>query len=247
MCSMQKLHVMKPASRKITIGLLMAVYNAAPLLAQFLPRHVPYFDEIIIVHDGPAVDDTLEVARRLSPWGITIATRYRQGYCEPVRQICLGMATTAWCLALDADEELTREFLGQMRSKVAWATSEGIDGLALGRLETNGEITFHPRLFKRGRAYFSDLIHTNVEGLTTIRMVGKGDPQKRTGDYQMIHHPATEVGASFGRGRADQGEEEALQEKKRRYSHIQDTLRLKYGEYHPELLPTLTVPYLEEK
>jgi len=219
----------------VTIGLLMAVYNAEFLLRELLPYHAPHFDEVIVVHDGPVVDDTLDVAHSI-PNCRAIATRYRQGYCEPVRQIALGMATTDWCLALDDDEQLTGPFLQIMRAKVAWAENNGVDGFTLGRLETNHEVTFHPRLFKRGRAYFSDVIHTNVFGLQNTRLVGRGEPLERKGDYQIIHHPTAIIGAQRGRGRADNDDPVILQEKKRRYAHVQQFLRLKYGEYHPELL-----------
>jgi glycosyltransferase involved in cell wall biosynthesis len=223
---MQDLHV--------TIGLLMAVYKPGDRLAWSLERHAYYFDEVIVVHDGPA-EQSLELVTKY-PHCRTIATLYRQGYCEPVRQIALGMATTTWCLALDDDEELITEFLAKMREVVAQAEAEGLDGIGLNRLEINGITTLHARLFRRGRAYFTDVIHTNVSGLRNVR-------KHEGSEYQIVHRSETEIATAY-RGRLpDRGDADALQEKKDRYAHVQRVLRLKYGRWHPELMAHLSVNY----
>jgi glycosyltransferase involved in cell wall biosynthesis len=63
-------------------------------------------DEIIVVHDGPCEDKTLEIAAK---YRATIIIAPRAASAEPNRPLCYEAAHGDWILQLDADEFLSDE------------------------------------------------------------------------------------------------------------------------------------------
>ncbi len=87
------------------ISLCMIVKNEADNLPQCLTSAQPYVDEIIVVDTGSA-DNTVEIAHQ---YGAKVS---HFSWCDDfaaARNAGLSLATGAWILVLDADEELVVE------------------------------------------------------------------------------------------------------------------------------------------
>ncbi len=189
----------------------------------------PWVDETVIVVDGePDAATEAELAAAVATSGaVKVVRAPYEGYCEPQRARGLAECTGDWVLVGDTDEQFRPTFRTGLRSLVQSAEQDGYDGLMLVRLEFNlpsGPLTRHPRLFRRGRAYFTDLIHTNVQGLRRV---------KELPGYHFTHFSATD---------GPDAKQEAVLEKKRRYAAIQARLREKYAG-RPEILRGLQVDY----
>lgn len=206
------------------ISFLIVVRNEEKLLEQRLLEIDPFVDEIIVVHDGECEDGSLNVARRFTDQ--VIVAPY-QGYCEPQRQVGLERCTGDWVLVGDADEEFTLIFRKSLYHLAQTAEQCACDGIILNRKEVNlgGELTRHCRFFKRGLAYFSDVIHTNVQGVQNVLELP---------GYQMIHHSQTD---------GPNSDPQVVLEKNKRYAAVQARLREKYAD-QPDILVGLNVNYM---
>ncbi len=89
----------------LTIGLVANVYNEAKALPGWLETHLPFFDDVRVLHSGPnneySNDGTIEI---LEKWNIPVQ------YCSidegfgVVRTKALRMCPCDWIMLLDADE-----------------------------------------------------------------------------------------------------------------------------------------------
>lgn len=204
------------------ISFLIVVRHDAAMLEQRLREIDPFVDEIVVVHDGECEDGSVDVARRFTD---KVIVAPHEGYCEPQRQVGLLECSGDWVLVGDADEEFELDFRNALYHWAKVSTQSRCDGLVLNRKELNlgGQVTKHCRFFKRGVAYFSDIIHTNVQGVERyLRIPG----------VHFVHYSRTD-------GDADP---EAVLEKKRRYATVQKRLREKYAD-QPEVLQHLSVDY----
>lgn len=132
---------------------------------------VAWADEIIVVDSG-STDETAAIARQM---GARVYEHDWPGF-GPQKNRALGYATKNWVLSLDADERVTP----QLRSEIQAVMRNGgsADAYLVSRLSNYcGRFMRHsgwypdllPRLFKRGKARFSDdLVHEGliVEGST---------------------------------------------------------------------------------
>lgn len=94
---------------KITFGLV--VYHEEALIQRCLDSLKGVANEIIIVHDGPCADATLEIARRYTD---KIWVQERLGGSDPHRLFILQQSVNDWVFMIDADEFLSaglRDFL----------------------------------------------------------------------------------------------------------------------------------------
>jgi len=79
----------------------LIVYNEAAIIEHCLQSLVGLADEIIVVHDGPCTDATLEIARRFTDH---VFVRDRIGEAEPHRVFSYEQAQSDWVIQIDADE-----------------------------------------------------------------------------------------------------------------------------------------------
>lgn len=73
-------------------------------------------DEIIVVHDGPCVDDSLKIARAFT--SKVFETEARAGSSEFIRPFALRQCTGDWVLVLDADERLSPPLRAAIRKLI---------------------------------------------------------------------------------------------------------------------------------
>ena len=94
-------------STAISFGLV--VYNEAGLIERCLKSIADVAAEIILVHDGPCTDATLDIARR---YGAQIFVREREEGSDPHRPFILREAKNDWVFMIDADEFLSPDLAG---------------------------------------------------------------------------------------------------------------------------------------
>ena len=93
-------------------------------------------DEIVLVHDGPCADRTLEIAARFG-CRITVAPMY--GHSEHHTPLAYEQARGEWLLGIDADEFLSDELRKGLRALVGEADREDVNGYAFFWPHWNGE------------------------------------------------------------------------------------------------------------
>jgi len=150
-----------------SLSVIVITKNEAARLPTCLAS-VAFADELIVV-DAGSTDGTADLARRMG--ARVIETQDWPGF-GPQKQRALAAATGTWVLALDADEWLDSELAAAIRSVVgsevhcdAANGPPGLAGYAVGRMSAFcGQWmragSWYPdlgvRLFRRGRARFSD-------------------------------------------------------------------------------------------
>ncbi len=86
------------------ISAVFVVYNEEKVIRTALESIKGLVDEILVVHDGPCTDKTLEICHG---YGAKTFERPYQGNAEPHRPWLYEKAKGPWILQLDADESLS--------------------------------------------------------------------------------------------------------------------------------------------
>ncbi len=152
------------------LSIILITKNEAANIRACL-ESVAWADEIIVVDSG-STDDTVAICREL---GATVHEHDWPGFGEQKNR-ALGYATKDWVLSLDADERVTPELRAEIETVLR--NESASDAYLVPRLSNYcGRFMRHsgwypdllPRLFKRGKARFSDdLVHERliIEGDT---------------------------------------------------------------------------------
>ncbi len=89
----------------LTIGLVANIYNEANALPGWLETHLPFFDDVRVLHAGPggeySTDGTLEI---LAKWRVPVEFGQIDEGFGAVRTRALRMSPCDWVMLLDADE-----------------------------------------------------------------------------------------------------------------------------------------------
>lgn len=107
------------------ISACLVVHNEEKLIKRCLDSIEKVVDEIIIVHDGPCNDKTLEIAKKYTN---KIFVRPLIGEAEPHRVFAYKKAKGGWILKIDADEFLPERTQKVIRNLV---NREDVNGYAL--------------------------------------------------------------------------------------------------------------------
>lgn len=91
-------------NRKI-ISACLVVYNEGKIIDRCLSSIKGLVDEVIIAHDGPCSDNTLEIAKKYTD---KIFILDHIGEAEPHRAFTFSKASGDWILQIDADEYLNK-------------------------------------------------------------------------------------------------------------------------------------------
>ena len=83
------------------ISACLVVYNEEKVIERCLRSIAGLADEIIVVHDGPCEDKTLEIAKKFTD---KIYIRPHIGIAEPHRVFSFETASNPWIFQIDADE-----------------------------------------------------------------------------------------------------------------------------------------------
>ncbi len=96
-------------SRLVTACLV--VHNEGEIIERCLKSLKRVTDAIVVVHDGPCVDNTLTICES---YGCFAVERKWFGMCEGHRVWTYQNTKTRWILQVDADEYLSDELVNQM-------------------------------------------------------------------------------------------------------------------------------------
>lgn len=92
----------------MAISACLVIHNEEKVLKRCLDSIASVVDEIIIVHDGPCQDASLEIAAR---YNARIIIAPRTGIAEPIRPLSYEAARYEWILQIDADEFLSDDLI----------------------------------------------------------------------------------------------------------------------------------------
>lgn len=104
-------------NNSIQLSVCLVIRNEEKLLKRCLASVHDIADEIIVIHDGPCGDRSLEIAAEYGA-RTTIVGDVPVGEAEPLRQISYEQARGDWILQLDADEFLSEELAERIPSLI---------------------------------------------------------------------------------------------------------------------------------
>jgi glycosyltransferase involved in cell wall biosynthesis len=96
----------------IKISACLVVHNEERLIVRCLDSLKGVVDEIIVVHDGPCQDQTLNISAK---YQAKFFEREFIGVAEPHRPFAYEQASGSWILQIDADECLSEELRKNIR------------------------------------------------------------------------------------------------------------------------------------
>ena len=162
--------------QKPTISANVIIYNEERVIKRCLDSLKGIVDEIVIVHDGPCTDRTLEIAKTYTK---KIYIRPRFSYSEAHRSFALEKSTGSWILAVDADEVVSPKLRKNLRKLVINADKDHVNGYELywpfyekGVRVTNGPIFCYSHklnLFRKSKAKISGVCHDWYKVTGTIK------------------------------------------------------------------------------
>jgi glycosyltransferase involved in cell wall biosynthesis len=153
-----------------SLSVILITKNEAANIRDCL-ESVAWADEIIVVDSG-STDDTVAISRQM---GARVYEHDWPGF-GPQKNRALGYASKDWVFSIDADERVTPELRAGIEKIIS--SEHASDAYLVSRLSNYcGRFMRHsgwypdllPRLFRRGKARFSDdLVHERliVEGTT---------------------------------------------------------------------------------
>ncbi|MDN3578657.1 glycosyltransferase family 2 protein [Chitinimonas viridis] len=190
------------------LSLVLITKNAADQLGPCLDSAQALVDEIIVVDSGSS-DDTLALAER---YGARVTRQDFLGF-GPQKRLAVSLASHDWVLCLDADERLTPELAGAIRSALA-QPSHGAYRIArrnrfFGRYLRHGEgyPDWNIRLFDRRQANWTEhAVHEHVlcpKGAGELRGDLLHDSAERLASYLEKQNRYTDIQAHalFQQGR----------------------------------------------
>jgi glycosyltransferase involved in cell wall biosynthesis len=170
----------RPAAQATqSVSACVVVRNEEAVIERCLSSLDGVVDEIVLVHDGPCEDRTLEIAER---HGARVFVRPLVGHAEVSTVFAFEQARAEWILSLDADEFLSEGLRSQLRALVADERVNGYEVLwrmwdGARYITENGP--FKLSLFRRA------CVHV----LGTIHAMEQVDPPVRRVMLQLEHRP----------------------------------------------------------
>ena len=134
---------------------------------------VDYVDEIIVIHDGPCVDRSLEIA---SKYGCIVRESTRQGNCEAHLIEGLNAAKNDWILKLDGDEYLSKELAESLYSLTSRPSAD-IYEFSIPTRENGKKYTFlyFPRLYRKSKIKYINVIHQYTDPIDRSATIKRRD------------------------------------------------------------------------
>lgn len=155
------------AQKKITLSVVLAVYNEAKNIGRCLQSVAQVADELVVV-DGGSSDETVALVKK---WGARVAISDNPAMFHINKQKALDMAQGTWILQLDADEEVDADLKKEIMEIVA--DSKALDAYYIPRrnyflgdwLRKGGQYPDYViRLFKNGKGRFpKKSVHEQIE------------------------------------------------------------------------------------
>lgn len=101
------------------ISAIIVIYHEEKVLKRCLESIQDIVDELILIHDGPCRDQSIEIAKSFSKPTRIFVSDHNVGEAEPHRPYSAKIAKYDWLLPIDADEVLSDELKAQIRKIVA--------------------------------------------------------------------------------------------------------------------------------
>lgn len=147
--------------KKQTLSACLTVYNEESAIQPCLESLKDVADEIIVVHDGPCKDNTLNIAKR---YGAKIYEAQRAGSAELLRPLGFEKAKGDWILVIDADERLSPELRNSIKNLI---NDESVDEYSFlwcftdknRKLWKGVNVSYISRLFRKNKMYHIGLPH----------------------------------------------------------------------------------------
>ena len=146
-----------------TVSACLVVFNEEALIGRCLESIRALCDEIIVVHDGPCGDATLEIARS---FGARVFIEEHGGGAEAHRPSCFARATGDWILQMDADEFFGPDAVREL--KRATQNAGPVNGFSLIWPMWDGGRCLSRRwpykrcLFRRSAMHYIGYLHADV-------------------------------------------------------------------------------------
>ena len=163
------------------ISACLVVWNGEKLIRDCLESIKGMVDDIVVVHDGPCSDRTLEICREYTK---KVFVRPRVGEAEPHRPFTFAKASGDWILWIDQDERLSPQLQKNMRKlaerkdvdaySFVWPTKYGDKNLTKGVFANLGKTVF-----------FRKKALVNFRGLPNEAIRVKGEVVRTK--YALIH------------------------------------------------------------
>jgi len=144
---------------------MVVTYGHAKDIKEILTKMTSLVDELVVVRDGPEIEDVLNVAKS---FGAKVhATEERRGFADPHRQLAREMCTGEWILWSDTDERWEGDLLN-LRNRIIRLDKKGFETIYIPRHNIyRGSHEVHPRIFKNNSTFrFNDIIHYVHEGMS---------------------------------------------------------------------------------
>jgi glycosyltransferase involved in cell wall biosynthesis len=111
------------ATAPLKITAIVVVHNEEKFVRQCLSSLAAVADELLVAHDGPCRDRSLEFAREFTP---NVFEHEWRGACEPNLIRLLHRASNDWIVRLDADETFSPTLIKALRDVKARGGDEGV-------------------------------------------------------------------------------------------------------------------------
>ncbi len=140
------------------ISACLVVYNEALSIRRCLESLRGAVDEIIVVHDGPCQDETLNICRE---FGARIFIRPHFGIMEAHLIFAIRQTQFAWIIRIDADECLSEQLRTNLRSLVADAHKLDISAYSFLWSDRGfgNVIKYKPVLFRKKNLFWFPIPH----------------------------------------------------------------------------------------
>ena len=172
------------------LSLVVCVFRERDLLARLLREAESYYDELVVVHDGPDTENVREVVKGLGRF----IENERRGSLEGQSPFAWAQATHDWILRLDADEFPSEEMKKWLRNfRSAPEPASDISGYTCIWPLWNGRRAISRRCWS-GRPFLFNRQRIRFFGLTEQGLI----PDGRFEPLDMIlHHQPTRKSYGF--------------------------------------------------
>lgn len=166
---------------KLPISVVIVIYNEEKMIERCLRSCADVVDEIIVIHDGPCTDRSLDICRQYTD---KVLIGERIGEAEPHRVQTYELASNDWVLQLDGDEFLSDELRKQLPALISDPAVQGYDVLWPTLYKGNYLRVYYKRaLVNKKFFYFIGAPHENLKPIDGTVLV------KRV-PYVLEHRPA---------------------------------------------------------
>ena len=112
-------------NNNIRVTGLVIAHNEEKRIKECLESLKSATDEIIVIHDGPCKDKTLDISRKYTK---RVYIGHKWGFSDPHRIFAHKKAKGEWILVLDADERLTEQIRKEIPNLIKKAEAQKING-----------------------------------------------------------------------------------------------------------------------